>query len=280
MKVLTTLPPSPDYPSGIEPAKIAYGYQLSRDPMTWQPNHVDAWLEANVPDDYNGYVTLDWETGLAAVLLQHSPTHPDLDDAIAQYVGLLTYVKQARPRCEVGYFSFPRGGHPNNPDPSYEHARRLQPVFDAADVLFPSWYMRANWSFDFWKQQVTAYLPMALEVAKDQPVFPYTSHRYAGLAQPDGFSLVPPDIHMQGIGHLQSIRRDGRRIAGIVTWGDDQKNYDNATELGEDGTSPVHTGPRWDNVRTAFLDELNIEQHVAKTYSDLYKRLTRRVPKE
>lgn len=272
-QILTNMPATFPLPKGVRESKIAYGRDLSTDPMTWEPKVIDPWLEANVPADYNGYLCLDWETGAYQQLIQYNPPHPDLDSLIELYVGLIKHIKQARPRVEVGYYMLPVGGNSSLIDLIYAHARRLQPIFDAADVLFPSHYIPGQYPFQQWQAGVSMWLPMVLEVAKDQPVFPYTWHRYGHVDKANGFRLVPPDIHTKAIEHLRSIKYRGKKIDGIVTWGDDQWWYGNAINRRPDGTWNLE-GPKWENVRAAFLEEIDIRTYVENLQWSIYARLS------
>lgn len=273
MKILSTLPEVAPYPAGIERSLIAYGQHLSTDPMTWEEEVIGPWLDANVPIDYSGHLALDWETGAFFDLIQYNPPHSNLNALINEYVGLLLFIKNARPRVSVGYYGLPIGGNTSNKELIWEHWERLAPIFDTADVLFPGWYYSAIHTPQVYSQGVDAWLPHQIKMARDQPIFPYTRHRYSPAADNAlNYRLIPPDIHEASIAMLEAAEWEGKKISGIVTWGEDEADYAAATMKNPDG-SWTNTSAHWDTVRAVYLDELSIRAHLTGVFDELYVRL-------
>ena len=262
---------------GVQESLIAYGQCFhDKNGATWKRELIDPWLEANVPRDYDGYLTLDWEVGEAFESLLRGPADPGFSTAVQQFVSLLRHIRSLRPKAKLGYYALPVGGNTNDPQ-WQERMRALQPIYDASDALFPSFYFRSKVSLKTAALGASVLLPLALELAQGKPVFAYTWHRYLP-STPGGYRLVPEEDYIRHIRHLLNIESDGKRVTGIVAWGADKSQFENSQWITRDGTFG-NKGLLWDNVRATFAAEMrpgeDIDDYLSRLYARVYSLLAK-----
>lgn len=277
--ILTNLESPPEIASqhdrlGVEPSLIMYQGRFDPDETgTWaRPDLTDRWLEEHVREDYDGFLTLDWEDGVMPHL-RAGPSDPEFESVVSEMVRLITYVKQARPHAKVGYYRIPPNEYWRQDDVWREAVRATKPICDASDALFPSVYDHSPADPGRDHARYAALVQLSLELAEGKPVLLYTYHRYLDDHAPHGYRLIDRDEYVEQIRHLMGVDHEGVRPAGVVAWGAERHQHEAAFATDDEGWY-VRTDARWDRLRRAFTEELlpgeTADEYILRLHSYVY----------
>lgn len=184
-------------------------------------------LKRKVPDDFSGFVCLDWE-GPMTKWLQQPPESPNFKRAAQNLVQVLTLAKQARPRAQIGFYGVCLREYWKRDDAWRRSALATAEIFRHADWVGPSLYHMYRDSERKpadQQQYLRKNVEIALEVAElagGKPVYLFVTHRIHPSNKKFGNELVPDDEFRQALRTMRSVRYDGRGIAGFIWWSGDQ----------------------------------------------------------
>ncbi len=258
---------------GVTPSVIMYQTVFDPDGTgAWaRPDLTEAWLAANVPPEYSGFLVLDWESGVMPRIAA-GPSGPGFGRVVWEMTRLLQHVKAVRPAARVGYFDLPFSGYWRQDDDWRRVAAALRPVFAASDALFPSVYDFYPGEAERDRERFGALVELSLDAAAGKPVILYTHHRYHHEETERGFELIPRDEYVEHIRGLMGIERGGARPAGVVAWGEEMYFYRTAFARNEGGMY-ARTDPMWERVRAAYLLEMppgeSIEEYGPRLYASV-----------
>jgi hypothetical protein len=184
------------------------------------PIYTERWLDRVVPADFDGFITLNWE-GKAIGVLHDGPSHPEFEQTVDEWVRLIRFVREQRPRAYVGMYSLPIRQYWGQDEEWRRAALAYKPILDASSVIYPSVY-------DFYHRNPAGdherfgnIVELALELAEGKPVILYTRHRYHPSNKVFPNRIIPRDEYVNHVRHLMNVEVDGQRPAGVVAWSND-----------------------------------------------------------
>lgn len=130
-----------------------------------------AWLEAEVPADYDGAICLDLEGQWWGVF--DSSNQYVVDTAIDFYIANLEYAQELRPNAKIGFWGFPKKSH-TSPNSTTASVQRL---VDACTALFPDVYENNPGGNDSVRLQ--RHVEKCIEWTNgEKPIYVHASPRY------------------------------------------------------------------------------------------------------
>lgn len=242
-----------------------------------------AWLDANVPNDYSGYLCSDWESHLKVL---RTPTHPTYAAVLASNIDLIETIKEYRPSAHVGQYNVPLRNYWAQDEDWVAANESLLPLMEASDCLFPICY-------DFYADPEARpgthanLVREALRIGGDIPVVPYVTHRYHPGTDVIGLRPIGQQEMMDLASSLAAVEVDGRRITAICFWAADAWYINTANKKKEDGSPSFGSFNGYDVIDTVREADMHLEPDVCcngdvqafqvERYGDVYDWLAEAV---
>ena len=174
-----------------------------------------AWIDANVPADYDGPICMDMEGQWWN--MWHTESQEVMDTVIDFYIEGLEYAQSLRPNAKIGYWGIPRRKH-TSPNSTTASVVRL---LEASTGLFPDVYeWNPGHDDSAW---IERHVRTTIEMVQGQvPVFVQTSPRHRSNGGVMVLHTIEEYLHDQVHGSLAAVWTDQNgnehRIAGIAMW--------------------------------------------------------------
>ena len=174
-----------------------------------------AWIDANVPADYDGPICMDMEGQWWN--MWHTESQEVMDTVIDFYIEGLEYAQSLRPNAKIGYWGLPRRKH-TSPSSTTASVVRL---LEASTGLFPDVYeWNPGHDDSAW---IERHVRNTIEMVQGQvPVFVQTSPRHRSNGGAMVLHTIEEYLHDQVHGSLAAVWTDQNgnehRIAGIAMW--------------------------------------------------------------
>jgi len=229
-------------------------------------------VQQKIPDaSYSGYAAVDWEGKILTNLIFSPVNTSQYQDALSEYLKLLNLAKQLRPNAKWGLFPIP---YPPPADKS--KLKFINPVTDllkACDVFFPQLYVSFNDRSDSGRrsnpekdQWVVDNIQSILATAKalNKPVLPFIWHRFYGTGSEfkgNNLKLIPLDEFNTYIDKIMSIDYQGKKVDGLVWWGNDSYFFKAKSQAMTDEFNNNHRGGNFanyhDSLLTKYISKIN-----------------------
>lgn len=187
----------------------------------WDPVATEAWIEANVPEEWNGALIFIHETNALGALNMGSgdPNNAAAQELFSDIADLLTSL---RPNALVGSWDVP-GDWFDDPDPSDFHAAMIDilPTLRKMRAFYPRSYIAdPNIDDPLVAEQARYCLELSNDHTDDHPqVLPYCWHELKGGL---GWAPRTAAAHIASVRAMQDVSHEGRHIDGVVAWGADK----------------------------------------------------------
>jgi len=174
-----------------------------------------AWIDANIPADYDGPICMDMEGQWWD--MWHTESQEVMDTVIDFYIEGLEYAQALRPNAKIGYWGLPRRKH-TSPNSTTASVVRL---LEASTGLFPDVYeWNPGHDDSAW---IERHVRNTIEMVQGQvPVFVQASPRYRSNGGAMVLHTIEEYLHDQVHGSLAAVWIDQNgnehRIAGIAMW--------------------------------------------------------------
>jgi hypothetical protein len=264
-------------------AKDCYSiYQGEIDPdndgLFEHPDLLEQGLIREVPPDYTGPVSLDWE-GVGMDNLGPEVNQDTFNQQLVEFIKVLQKARQVRPNAKFGFYGLPHAMPTGDISYWEQWTARLQPLFDQSDCILPSIYRvyqdnQPYWSAEINKQWVQRKVKLALEVSNGKPVYPVIWHRFHEANENLAYQLIPAGEFKIHTAAAFGVEHNGRKADGVLWWGADQYFYWVAVNY-PDGTSVEF--PDGDVLAQVFANEMAPGETPAQYFNRIHKRIIRRL---
>ncbi|PUZ26258.1 hypothetical protein DCC81_18715 [Chitinophaga parva] len=224
------------YEGSIDPQRV---HQVNADSLR-------AAITRAFPDPQQGGIgVLDIESAPYSTMRKADRGSADFNSAVNDYfIKAIRIAKATRPNVYWGFYGLPYNNFARNSAGSWDATcQKLSPLFQEADILFPSLYERnsrfltgADLNSDN-ADNVQGFMQHILSFAVriNKPVMPFIWHRWHPSSARDANHVIPQDEFSR---YLQSITKAGKGnplFKGIVWWGADVYLYRyHKDQLGDD----------------------------------------------
>jgi len=176
---------------------------------------VRSWIKKFFPGKNDeGLLCIDLENILYNRLKTKSPDSDEYQADVDEFVKLINFIKKERPKLTVGFWSL-----------LFKNSTtKLDPIFKAADVLFPYCYLSApaevnglQANFDYLKNQLDIAFRFADRLNK--PVIPFFWYLTHGADRTLRREQIPREEMFEYIKYVENYRSPaGLEISGIAWW--------------------------------------------------------------
>ena len=174
------------------------------------------WLDANVPQDYDGPLCLDMEGQWWSLFNTSNQTVMDV--AIDFYIEGIEYAQAQRPNAKIGYWGLPKKAHTKETSTTADVSRLLK----ACTALFPDVYDHSplgngssfrQYHIETAMEMVDGKVPVYVQAS---PRYPDTNNQYTQLHTVEEFMRDQIDSSLAAV----YTDADGKehRIAGVSLW--------------------------------------------------------------
>lgn len=192
-------------------------------------------LTANIERLYpnstdKGVCFIDIEAPYIVPLRKSDVKSQEFQKAKNLYVNSIKYCKKMRPNVLWGHYGFPMTSFDD--DEVFEGNKKIDEIFAAVDVLFPSLYLfkddeAINYqkNFDYLQKNVENSIIIGKKFNK--PVYPFIMHRFHNSDARLQFMEMDDKYWELYIKSVLSVDVQGKHADGVVWWGADTFFYEN-----------------------------------------------------
>lgn len=214
---------------------------------------------AQIPADFDGPITINWEGDALRSLIRPDPSDPgERDVHIDGFLQVLNEVRNHCPDALVGYYGLPSREYWAQTDAWRETMRYLAPIFEASSGVFPSCYDLYGTMPGRDEERLSEIARFAVELAQGRPVFPFVWDRYHNSTATWGYKTIPTSEWTDLLVAILSAEHDGRHPAGLVAWGADPYYWGAAmarVKRGPDTVNYLYRSDKYDRIRSVYAEE-------------------------
>ncbi len=195
--------------------------QLDQDQFVNRINYL--YPEANA----SGICMIDWEGKMMDALKKFPEEHEKFQTTLKEVIKTVQLAKSTRPNVKWGMYGLPLRKYYKRDEAWQNNAKKLKPLFQEVDILFPSIYDFYEGDTQKDRDYVSDNVQLALQFGSElnKTVFPVMWHRWHVSNKKHPYGLIPLSEFLGMVGAAYEANVDGKTIDGIAWWGIESDAY-------------------------------------------------------